>query len=174
MSASSPWQKSGRLNAGGLDFRHFCENSQVVETLIWWGRRFRLPTLTNGRLPKETTAFPSQRCTAVPDLAAVGNSAGQWKCRRIPNSRTRFRGRRSWPGSSCIGPPLAPGPADCRSGLRYHFDRRLRKAFLSSLRLGSNAEPRAFADEMAERIDCQKRKPNPGTNRAAVLAGREF
>src|SRR5437879_11038652 len=43
---------------------------------------------------------------------------------------------------SCIGPPLAAGPADCRSGLRYHFDRRLRKAFLSSLRLGSNAEPR--------------------------------
>src|SRR5438046_2980363 len=44
------------------------------------------------------------------------------------------------------GPLLAPGPSDCRSGLRYHFDRRLRKAFLSSLRLGSNAEPRAFAD----------------------------
>src|SRR5437660_9569787 len=36
-------------------------------------------------------------------------------------------------------PPLAPGPSDCRSGLRYHFDRRLRKAFLSSLRLGSTA-----------------------------------
>src|SRR5947207_14943061 len=34
-----------------------------------------------------------------------------------PNSRTRFRGR-SCPGSSCIGPPVAPGPADCRSGLR--------------------------------------------------------
>ena len=137
------WGRRFRLP---LEFLHFCENSQVVETLIWWGRRFRLPTLTNGRLPKETTAFPSRRCMAVPDLAAVGNSAGQWKCRRLPNSRTRFRGRRSCPGSSCIGPPLAAGPADCRSGLRYHFDRRLRKAFLSSLRLGSNAEPRAFAD----------------------------
>src|SRR5437879_4175257 len=28
--------------------------------------------------------------------------------------------------------------------------------------------------ERAERIDRQQRKPNPGTNRAAVLAGREF
>ena len=34
--------------------------------------------------------------------------------------------------------------------------------------------PRPCADERAERIDRQKRKPNPGTNRAAVLAGREF
>ena len=55
-----------------MEFLHFCESSQVVDTLIWWGRRFRLPTLTNGRLPKETTAFPSRRCMAVPDLAAWG------------------------------------------------------------------------------------------------------
>ena len=34
--------------------------------------------------------------------------------------------------------------------------------------------PRPCADERAERIDRQKRKSNPGTNRAAVLAGREF
>ena len=94
----------------------------------------------------------------------------------------------SWPaiGSWIVvhRAPFGSGTPDCRSGLRYHFDRRLRKAFLSSLRLGSNAEPRAFADspsgprpcadERAERIDRQKRKPNPGTNRAAVLAGREF
>jgi hypothetical protein len=62
--------------------------------------------------------------------------------------------------------------SDCRRRGPCHSDRRLREAFLSSFRLGGDAEPRAFvdspsgadpgADEMAERIDGPERKPDAG------------
>jgi hypothetical protein len=62
------------------------------------------------------------------------------------------------------------------------LDRRWRKAFLSSFCLGGYAQPgtladpcsgsNAWADEVVERIDGQKRKPDSGPDRAAVLARR--
>jgi hypothetical protein len=77
---------------------------------------------------------------------------------------------------------MAERLSDCRSGGSSHSNRRWRTAFLSTFRLGGDAEPRTladspsgphpWADEMVERIDGQKRKPDSGPDRAALLAGR--
>ena len=81
-----------------------------------------------------------------------------------------------------LGTSMAQGLSDSRSGGSSHSDRRWREAFLSTLCLGGDAEPRTFADspsgpspyadEMVGRFDGQKRKPDSGPDRAAVLARR--
>jgi hypothetical protein len=77
---------------------------------------------------------------------------------------------------------MAQRPADCQSGFVRRLDRSRREAILRSLRLGRDAEPRTFidppagfgstADALVEGIDGQRRDPDTGQNRAAVLAGR--
>jgi len=112
----------------------------------------------------------------------MGNPAGPGGSHHLPYSRPRFRGSGSFSGPATLGAPMAWRPSDCRPRGPCHSDRRLREAFLSSFRLGGDAEPRAFvdspsgadpgADERAERIDGPERKPDAGPDRAAVLAGR--
>src|SRR5215467_15767814 len=82
----------------------------------------------------------------------------------------------------CVGTAVVEGPPRCRCGGSADCERRVPEATLRTVRLGGDAQPRAFthssqsrcggADEMAKGIDCAESEPTIGSNRTTVLAGR--
>lgn len=151
--------------------RHLCLVGQAVS-----------PALLYARIPKKATAFPPERFLCLPHLASVGIPPGQTGSHEATHRGTCFRSAGSRPGSPCLRTTMAARSPHCRHRRRSHSDRGMREALLSALCVGRDAESRAFADsshgadssayEMVERIDGQKREPDTGPNRAAVLARR--
>ena len=136
----------------------------------------------NAGIPKKVTPFPSKRCLRVPDLASLGITTRQSGFDCVPNTRPRLPGSGSCLRPARLGTAVAKRLPGGRSGGSSYSDRRWLEAFLSALCLGSDVKPRTSADsssgphtgvdEMVERIDGPKRKPDSGADRAAVLAGR--
>src|SRR6266850_1910653 len=136
----------------------------------------------HARIPQKIAPFPSQRGLHIPDLASIRITTRQSRFYCVPNTRPRLLGSRPCLRWARLGTSMAERPSNCRFGRSSHSDRGWREAFLSTLCLGGDAEPRSFADsswspnlcadEMVERLDGQKRKPDSGPDRAAVLAGR--
>jgi hypothetical protein len=140
------------------------------------------PAILYARIPKKITALPAERFLSLHHLAFAGIAAGETGPHEVSHSRACFRSAGSCFGSPCLRTTMASRSPHCRHRRRSHSARRIREALLSAVRLGHNAEscasidfshgPGSGADEIVERIDGQKREPDHGPDRAAVLAGR--
>jgi hypothetical protein len=142
------------------------------------------PAVCDARIPKKIASFSPNGRLSFPDLAPLGIPSRGSGFYFVRHSRSCLRGPRSSLRSARRGTALAKGESGRRPGLQGYLNRRQREALLSTSCLGSDAKPRAYpdspsgraagADEMAERLDGQGRKPNPEQDRASVLAGREL
>src|SRR5664279_4811532 len=158
--------------------------SARLRHLIWWGRRFRLPGPWHARLPQKIASFSSAGRLRVPDLAPLEDAAAESGFRGAPHRWSCLRGSRPRHGPVRCRSAVAPEPLHRESGGCSYSDRTGRETLLRSLCVGGDAEPCSSAhpspgshcgtDALAEGIDLAERQPNPGADRAAVLAGRVF
>src|SRR5664279_5336775 len=158
--------------------------SARLRHLIWWGRRFRLPGPWHARLPQKIASFSSAGRLRVPDLAPLEDAAAESGFRGAPHRWSCLRGSRPRHGPVRCRSAVAPEPLHRESGGCSYSDRTGRETLLRALCVGGDAQPCSSAhpspgshcgtDALAEGIDLAERQPNPGADRAAVLAGRVF
>ena len=139
-------------------------DTYLVGQAVW-------PAVCDARIPKKIASFSPNGRLSFPDLAPLGIPSRGSGFYFVRHSRSCLRGPRSSLRSARRGTALAKGESGRRPGLQGYLNRRQREALLSTSCLGSDAKPRAYpdspsgraagADEMAERLDGQGRKPNP-------------